>query len=72
MVEIGIFLFYNNSSQTINSVLAEFSKIEATKINKAYVQSYALTKKQKELLNYLEINIKEVNNYIKNINKIGI
>ena len=64
--------FYNNSSQTINSVHAEFSKIEATKINKAYVQSYALNKTQKELLNYLEINIKEVNNYIKNINKLGI
>ena len=64
--------FYNNTSQTINSVLAEFSKIEATKINKAYVQSYALTKTQKELLNYLEINVKEVNNYIKNINKLGI
>ena len=64
--------FYNNTSETINSVLAEFSKIEATKINKAYVQSYALTKTQKELLNYLEINTKEVNNYIKNINKLGI
>ena len=58
-----------NTFHTVNTIIAEFTKLEVTKINKTYVQSYALTRTQKTIFEYLEISEKEVNNSIKIINK---
>lgn len=59
-----------NTFHTINTIIAEFTKLEVTKINKAYVQSYALTRTQKTIFEYLEISEKDLNNSIKIINKM--
>ena len=59
-----------NTFHTVNTIIAEFTKLEVTKINKAYVQSYALTKTQKTIFEYLEISEKDLNNCIKIINKM--
>lgn len=59
-----------NTFHTVNTIIAEFTKLEVTKINKAYVQSYALTKTQKTIFEYLEISEKDMNNCIKIINKM--
>ena len=59
-----------NTFHTVNTIIAEFSKLEVTKINKAYVQSYALTRTQKTIFEYLEISEKDLNNSIKIINKM--
>ena len=59
-----------NTFHTVNTVIAEFTKLEVTKINKAYVQSYALTRTQKTIFEYLEISEKDLNSSIKIINKM--
>lgn len=59
-----------NTFHTVNTIIAEFTKLEVTKINKAYVQSYTLTKTQKTIFEYLEISEKDLNNCIKIINKM--
>lgn len=59
-----------NTFHTVNTIIAEFTKLEVTKINKAYVQSYALTRTQKTIFEYLEISEKDLNSSIKIINKM--
>ena len=59
-----------NTFHTVNTIIAEFTKLEVTKINKAYVQSYTLTKTQKTIFEYLEISEQDLNNCIKIINKM--
>lgn len=59
-----------NTFHSVNTIIAEFTKLEVTKINKAYVQSYALTRTQKTIFEYLEISEKDLNNSIKIINKM--
>lgn len=59
-----------NTFHTVNTIITEFTKLEVTKINKTYVQSYALTRTQKIIFEYLEISEKDLNNSIKIINKM--
>lgn len=59
-----------NTFHTVNTIIAEFTKLKATKINKAYVQSYALARTQKTIFEHLKISEKDLNNNIKIINKM--
>lgn len=58
-----------HSEHSVNSVLAELSKIQATKINGVYRMQYALTSKQKEILKHIEINETDIEDTIKRINR---
>lgn len=59
---------HNNSSETLITAFKEIAKIEVTKINDVYVRKYALTSKQKKILNELNIAEDNINGYIKLIN----
>lgn len=56
------------SMETVNSSINELAKIEATKNHNIYARKYALTKKQKEILNLLEIDEKDIDKDIQKIN----
>lgn len=49
-----------HSNQTVNTILADLSKIEVTRINDVYQRRYALTARQKEILKCLGITEAEI------------
>lgn len=57
------------SSETVNSILGELSKIQISKTNEIYRRKYALTSKQKEILKHLEIDENYIDNFIVKFNK---
>lgn len=59
---------HNNSSETLITVFKEIEKIQVTKINNVYVKRYALTSKQRKILEALNIKEDKIDGYIKLLN----
>lgn len=63
---------HDNSSETLITIIKEIEKIQVTKINGVYVKKYALTSKQRKILQALNINEDKIDGYIKMLNEANI
>ena len=62
--------FIQYSSETSQTVLKEVEKIKAEELCGKYRLRYALTSKQKQILSFYDLTLKDVSNYVDTINNL--